>query len=48
MVDLKHREGRSLAMIGIDLIGFLLPSEGIRPKYSQLIDYSLIAAGGAR
>jgi hypothetical protein len=37
-------------MIGIDLIGFVLPSEGVRPKYSQLIelDHSLIAAGGAR
>jgi hypothetical protein len=36
-------------MIGIDLIGFLLPSEGIRPKYRLIeLDHSLTAVGGAR
>ena len=37
-------------MTGIDVIGFLSPSKGIRRNYSQLIklDHPLTAAGGAR
>jgi hypothetical protein len=35
---LEHREGRNLAVIVIDLIGFLLPSKG---------NHALTAAGGA-
>jgi hypothetical protein len=37
-------------MTGTDLIGFLLPSKGIRRKYGQLteVDHYLTVAGGAR